>query len=178
MDTLYGKYIDWNGRLYSAPLVVESESSGIPTIYLIAPRPEQLAQLSMDMTDRLIKQYRETIELSPLKADPVVVPANSPLLCFEPFFSYIIHAPLPDTLEPVRFELEVETDGKTISLWSEEIPPFCSAHDAKWWKDRVVSLKAFAGREVRLTATAKHTSGPGHPNFLFGYKRIAILEKK
>jgi len=178
VETLYSKYIDWNGRLYSAPLVVESQAGDIPTIYLIAPRPEQLAQLSMDITDRLIKQYKETKELLPLTTDRVLVPADSPLLCFEPAVSYIIHAPLPDTLEPVRFEIEVEANGKTISVWTEEIPPFCNAHDAKWWKDRVVSLEDFAGREVKLTATAKHKSGPGHPNFLFGFNRISILEKK
>jgi len=85
---------------------------------------------------------------------------------------------LPDTLEPVHFEIEAETSGETMTIWTEEIPPFCSAHNAKWWKDRVVSLEDFAGREVKLNFVARHRSGPGHPNFLFGFKRISILEKK
>ncbi len=177
VQTLYNKYIDWNGRLYSAPLAVEFESSGIPTICLIAPRPEQLAQLNIDLTDRLLKGYEETAELTPPKSVSFTVPANDPLLRFEPTVSYVVHAPLPDTLAPVRFEIEVETSGKTVTIWNEEIPPFCCARDRKWWKDRVVSLKQFAGRKIRLNFTAKHVRGPGHPNFLFGYKRISVLQR-
>lgn len=86
-ETMYSKYINWNSLLYSAPLVVESKASDMPTICLIAPRPEQLAQLSMDMTNRFIKEYKETIELLPSRTDPFIVPVNSPLLCFEPVIS-------------------------------------------------------------------------------------------
>lgn len=178
VQTLYNEYIDWNGRLYSAPLLVEFESSDIPTICLIAPRPEQLAQLSIDLTNRHLKGYEEATKLTPPKSDSFIVPANDPLLRFEPTISYVVHAPLPGTLEPVRFDIEVETNGRTVSIWNEEIPPFCCARNRKWWKDRVVSLKQFAGREVRLNFTAKHIRGPGHPDFLFGFKRISILEKK
>lgn len=178
VETLYNKYIAWDGRLYSTPLAVETEASDIPAICLVAPRPEQLAQLNIDLTDKLTNRYKETIALTPSRTDSFVVPANNPLLRFDPTISYIIHAPLPGTLSLVHFEVEVESNGKTVSIWTAEIPPFCSAHDAKWWKDRVVSLNDFAGRQVNLNFKARHIDGPGHPNFLFGFKRISVLEKK
>jgi hypothetical protein len=193
-ETLYDRYIARGERLYSAPLVVSLPESKPPTYCLIAPRPEQLAKLSIELASRLLAGQRPHAEPDPkgtvskkltFKAK---IPAGRPVLRFQPVVGHRGHVALPGDLAMIRFQidarLDVEAAGRPTRLWREDVPPFCSPRwtgapgslpSTAWWRDRVVSLADLAGREVTFHLTAQHVDGRGHPQLTIGWQRVAVM---
>jgi hypothetical protein len=189
-EILYNRYIAWGDTLYSAPLVASLPKGKQPTFCLIAPRPEQLAKLSIDLAARLLADQRLHTEPQPRR--PVVknatfrtkVPVGRPVLRFRPVVGHRGHMALPGDLAMIRFQIDAETDGKRTCLWREDIPPFCSPNwtgalaslpSTAWWQDRAISLADLAGREVTFHLTAGHVDGRGHPQLTVGWQRVAVM---
>ncbi|HUT94077.1 MAG TPA: hypothetical protein VMY37_31735 [Thermoguttaceae bacterium] len=187
---LYNVYVAWDGKLYSAPLVAQLHAAGPPTYCLIAPRPEQLARLSIDLTARLLKGAKTLIE--PAAPEPVwqahsfelEVPPGRPALCFQPVVRQFGHVPLAGDLAMIRFQIEVEQSGKRRTIWAEEIPPFAapgrgpvptSFGGMQWWRDRVISIADLAGKRVRLHVSASPADGRPHPQLEIGYDRFSVV---
>jgi hypothetical protein len=182
-ETLYSRYIDWDGKLISAPLIAELESDGPPVFCLIAPRPEQLAQLSVDLVSAVLAESRETGAASP---DPqwescslaVTVPAGNAALRFRPLLRVGGAITGPGDLALVRYEIRAESNGKALLLWAEDIPPFYSrAGDGGWWKDRLISIADFAGQDVTLRFSARRVdSRQTQARAEGGFDRIAVVD--
>jgi hypothetical protein len=189
-ECLYNRYVAWDETLYSAPLVASLPEGKPTTFCLIAPRPEQLARLSIELAARLLAGQR--LHAEPEHKAPVVtratfranVPAGRPVLRFRPVVGHRGHMALPADLTMIRFQIDAEADGERTCLWREDIPPFCSPRwtgapgslpSTAWWQDRVVSLADLAGREVTFHLTAEHADGPGHPQLTIGWQRVAVM---
>ena len=191
-ETLYDRYVRWDGRLYSAPLCAAMPGDGPATFCLLGPRPEQLARLANDLTSELLKEQQATATPDPAGPGPqrtfsfeVDLPREQPLLRFLPVIRQHGHMPVPGDLEMVRFRIEIERGGKRSLLWQEDIPPFASPghgpdpdsfDGTQWWEDRVVSVADFAGDAVKLHFTADHIDGRGHPQVAIGFSRVAFFE--
>ena len=86
---------------------------------------------------------------------------------------------MPNDLDLVRYQIDVERDGERTLLWHEDIPPFCSnARGGRpWWQDRVISIADLAGHGVTFHFTAEHVDGRKHaPMALGGFDRVAVLD--
>ena len=187
---LYNVYVAWDDKLYSAPLVAQLDAAGPPTYCLIAPRPEQLARLSIDLTVRLLEGAKTLVE--PEVPEPVwqahsfelEVPPGRPALRFHPVVRQFGHVPLPGDLAMIRFQIEVEQAGKRRTIWAEEIPPFAapgrgpvptSFGGMQWWRDRVISIADLAGKRVQFHVSASPADGRRHPQLEIGYDRLAVV---
>jgi hypothetical protein len=183
-------YVAWQGKLYSAPLVAELDGAGPPTYCLIAPRPEQLARLSIDLTSRFLEGAKTLVE--PEAPEPVWrahsfeldVPHGRPALRFHPVVRQFGHVPLPGDLAMLRFQIEVEREGERSVIWAEAIPPFAApGHGSvptsfggmQWWRDRVISIADLAGKRVRFHLSASPTDGRQHPQLEVGYDRFSLV---
>ena len=187
---LYNVYVAWDDRLYSAPLVARLDGDGPPTYCLIAPRPEQLARLSIDLTARLLAGAKTLVE--PESPEPVWqehsfeldVPPGSPALRFNPVVRQFGHVALPGDLAMIRFQIEAEQSGERTVIWSEEIPPFAapgrgpvptSFGGMQWWRDRLISIADLASKRVQLHLSASPTDARRHPQLEIGYDRFAVV---
>ena len=153
-EVLYNRYVFWEDKLYSASLAAELPGPGPPTYCLVAPRPEQLARLSIDLTEALLEQA-ETLAKPPVPEHvwlahsfAVDVPSGKPMLRFEPVVRQFRHMVLPGDLEMVRFQIEAERDGERTVVWREEIRRFaavrgrtgpvpCRSGGMQWWREPV-----------------------------------------
>jgi len=167
-ETFYDRYIEWEGRLISAPLV-----AALPdfTICLIAPRPEQLARLGIRLAaDRLaaartVWTLEETKELRSKIEFDAAIPTGRPVLRFRPTNRRSPNVcPIPEDLDLIRYTI---TAGNR-TLWDEEVPPFLGQ---PWWDDRLISLAEFAGQTVRFNLTATGSS----PMYAVGFDHVAIV---
>ncbi|MHC4445004.1 MAG: alpha-amylase family protein [Planctomycetota bacterium] len=181
-QTLYNQYVEWDGELISAPLVAELTGSKIPTFCLIAPRPEQLARLAIDLVSQLSAGAKPIARYKPQKNQPrnqlsftVKVPAGKPVLSFHPILSGGGGLPIPANLEMIRFEIHAEKQGKKIPMWNEDIPPFCGP---QWWQDRLLSLANLAGQDLTLHLRAAHLDGQSHPQVTIGFKNVSVIDLK
>ncbi len=187
---LYNVYVAWEDKLYSAPLVAQLDEATPPTYCLIAPRPEQLARLSIDLTARFLDGTTALVE--PVAPKPVwqaysfelEVPEGRPVLRFNPVVRQFSHVALPGDLAMIRFQIEVEQEGKRRPIWSEDIPPFAapgrgpvpaSFGGMQWWRDRVISIADLAGKQVRFHVSAAPTDGRHHPKLEIGYDRLTVV---
>lgn len=192
-EVFYGRYVSWEGKLYSASLAAELPGPGPPTYCLIAPRPEQLARLSIDLTEALL-EGAETLAEPPLPEGAwsaysftVDVPPGKPMLRFEPVVRQFRHLALPGDLEMVRFQIHAEHDGERSLVWQEDIPPFAavgrgpvpsSFGGMQWWRDRVVSIADLAGKHVTFHFSAVPIDGRTHPQLEIGYAAVTIVGRK
>lgn len=180
-ETLYSRYVEWEGELLSAPVLAKLADGHLPSFCLAAPRPEQLARLAMDLTSMVLDGAEVRGEpaavkrVSPDIAFAATIPRERPTLRFRPVVQYHGHVPLPGDMQMVRFQVHAEQDGQRTPLWSEDLPPFCSAPGAQWWRDRAISIADFAGQSTRLRLTAAHVDGRGHERLTIGFDRVAVL---
>ena len=178
---LYNVLVAWQDKYYSAPLVARLDGAGPPTYCLVAPRPEQLASLSVDLTARLLDQTKTLVEIA--GPEPVwrthsfelEVPEGKPVLRFHPVVRQSGHVPLPGDLAMIRFRIEVEQADERRPIWAEEIPPFASLGGNGWWRDRVISIADLAGKRVRFDVFAGEADGREHPQLQIGYDRVALV---
>lgn len=189
-ETLYNRYVEWDDMLISAPLAASLPETQPRAFCLIAPRPEQLARLATNLTSALLEDAEPvaTAEIAePVDREvsfQVNVPAGRTALQFVPVVSQHGHVTVPGDLQVIRFQIEAECDGKRIVLWSQEVPPFCGPRrvgdkdlfaSTQWWRDRVVSVSDFAGKNVTFHLTAKHIDGRGHPQLTIGFSRVMLV---
>ena len=181
-ETLYNRYVAWDGLLISAPLAVEMVGEKRPTFCLIAPRPEQLARLDINLVSEVVQEAHDIGTNNP---DPmweeasitVTVPAGQSVLRFRPRMKMVGAITMPHDLDLVRYEIHAERDGKRTRLWREDIPPFSSlVGEAGWWGDRIVSVADLAGPEVTFHFTARHMDGrTEQPMGVGGLDHVAVL---
>jgi len=180
-ETLYNRYVEWDGRLISAPMVSELPGGKARTFCLVAPRPEQLARLAIDLVARITEG---SVEIAGSEASTgqgpereinfaVRVPPGRPVLRFKPVVRQRGHVPVPGDLEIIRFEIRTGDEQGRALLWREDIPPFCGP---QWWDDRVISLAEFAGRDITVHLSAAHVDGRSHPQVAIGYEGVSVLE--
>jgi hypothetical protein len=184
-ETLYERYIAWDGQLISAPVVLDLESRDVPTYALVAPRPEQLARLAINATSEILADAWVSNAPSP---KPVwedlsltsKVPAERSILRFRPLMKLQGALVMPNELSHVRYEIRASVDGADRLVWSEDIPPFeTRAGDGGWWQDRVISIADFAGRDVTFRFIARHVDGREQdPRAVGGFDRIAVMQLK
>lgn len=189
-ETMDSCYVAWNGKLVSAPLVASLDGKKPPAFCLVAPRPEQLARLSIGLTRAVLKGAGEASkpewsEKVTRQADfQASVPAGRPMLRFRPVVGHRGHVPLPGDLAMIRFRIDAETDGRHTRLWQEDIPPFCSPwrtgdpaflSTTAWWGERVISIADLAGQDVTFHFTAEHLDGRGHPQLTIGFHGVAVM---
>ncbi|GMU20906.1 MAG: hypothetical protein AMXMBFR13_10020 [Phycisphaerae bacterium] len=181
-ETLYNRYIEWDEKLVSGPLAIELPESKPPTFCLIAPRPEQLARLAINLSAALGKSGKIAgAEDADTRWTPhsvtAEVPSGRAVLRFRPLMRMTGATPMPNDLSRVRYEIAVERDGKREPIWQEEIAPFFShVGQAGWWEDRLVSIADLAGQTVSFHFTARHTDGRTEPPMAVGgFERIAVL---
>ena len=192
-QTLYNRYVEWSGTLVSAPLAAALPADGAPTFCLIAPRPEQLAQIPINLTSTVLSRAREATspetseQVSQALSFQADVPKGRPMLRLLPVVAQRGHVPVPGTLAMIRFCVEAETDKERTLVWQEDVPPFASPGrgpdpasfaGAPWWQDRVVSLADLAGRKVTFHLSARHVDGRGHPQLSIGFSRVAVCGPK
>jgi hypothetical protein len=181
-ETLYSRYLEWKGRLISAPLVTSLPGMPCPTFALWAPRPEQLSRLGMHLAKALVGGGYETwaAELAkdppPLIEFDATIPEDRPALRFRPALRRMFNScPIPETLDVIRLAITATTGEQTLRLWDEEFPPFIGP---AWWDERLISLADLAGQRVRIVLTAGHRDGRGSPMLAVGYDRAAVLTLK
>jgi hypothetical protein len=181
-ETLYNRYLDWEGKLISAPLAAQLPGAKPPTFCLIAPRPEQLARLAIELVPKVTAKATAagTDNPEPQWAShsmPVSVPAGQPILRFRPLMKLVGALVMPGDLDLVRYEIHAERNGQQTLLWREDIPPFCSFRESGgWWDDRVISIADLAGQEVTFHFTAAHVDGRKQgPMAQGGFDRIGLL---
>lgn len=179
-ETLYSRYLDWDGRLLSAPLAAPFGVSPCPTFALLAPRPEQLARLGICLTAGFIREGR-AVSVASTGKDPLarvefvaVIPEARPALRFRPALRRMFNScPVPEDLDLVRLLVRAHDGARTVELWEEEFPPFLGP---AWWDDRLISLGDLAGKSVRLILAAAHRDGRTTPMLAVGYDRAAVME--
>ncbi len=182
-ETLYNRYLEWDGRLISAPLAVEMSGEKRRTFCLIAPRPEQLARLAINLVSATLQEAHDTGTDYP---DPkwgghaitVAVQDGRQVLRFRPLMKGVENAVMPNDLDLVRYEIHVERDGERTLLWREDIPPFSAvAGDVRWWDDRIIPVADFAGRNVTFHFSAVPKDGRNEtPLAMGGFDHIALLQ--
>lgn len=181
--TLYSRFVRWDGLLISAPLVARVPGVARPTFVLIAPRPEQLARLAINLSTAISRGARvsDAVEGEPRWSEhsmTVAVPPGRAVLRFRPLMKLAGAVTMPGDLDLVHYEIQAEVDGTRTRLWQEDIPPFFSrTGDAGWWGDRIVSLAGLDGRKVTLRFSAAHKDGRDtEPCARGGYDHIALLQ--
>jgi len=181
-ETLYDRYLEWEDLLISAPLVAEMPGEKHPTFCLIAPRPEQLARLAINLVSETLQKAHDTITDHPAPkwnhhSITVAVPADQPVLRFRPLMKLAGAITMPNDLDLVRYEIRAERDGEQTLLWREDIPPFRTVGGpAGWWEDRIVSVADLAGQEVTFHFAAGHIDGrEKQPMALGGFDHMALL---
>ena len=181
-ETLYSHYLEWDGMLISAPLAVEIPGEKRPTFCLIAPRPEQLARLAINLVSEALQEAKPVGTDYPdpqwdARSIAGAVPANRPVLRFRPLMKTVGAITMPNDLDLVRYEIHLERDGERTLLWNEDIAPFCTvAGEAGWWGDRIISIADLAGQEATFHFTAGHRDGrEKKPMALGGFDHIALL---
>jgi hypothetical protein len=181
-ETLYNRYIEWDGQLISAPLAVELPGGKQPAFCLIAPRPEQLVRLAMNLASAAAQKARPAGSEHPDAQwdNPAVtasVPAGRPVLRFRPLMKLVGAFAMPNDLSLVRYEINAERDGKRTLVWREDIPPFCTFRgQGVWWGDRIVSVADLAGQNVTFHFTAAHVDGRNTgPMAQGGFDHVALL---
>jgi len=177
---LYNQYVQWDGQLFSAPLVAKLAGADRPTYCLIAPRPEQLAELAKDWASAFSKrkQVHRAGDRADVSSDltlSVTVPSSdSPTLSFKPIVKRKYRRPLPHDLDLIRFEVHAECNGKTQLLWSEDIPPFVISAEP-WWRDRFVPIREFAGKNVTFHLTSRLIDNRVETDLATGFAGVSIL---
>ena len=180
-EVLYSRFVEWDGSLVSAPLAAELPDAKPPTFCLIAPRPEQLARLAINLVSAVEENAKTLAEAKmpkhpkPALAFATDVPAGCTALRFRPVMRAGGHVPIPGDVAMLRYQIDVERGGKRKTLWSEHIPPFYTMGDRPWWKDRLVSVAGLAGEKVTFHLTVKAFRGEIHPRFTVGFDRVALL---
>jgi len=178
---LYNQYIQWDDKLISAPLVAKLSGSDRPTYCLIAPRPEQLAELAKELASgfssrRQVYWTREQVDVSSDLSFSVTVPSSGrPTLSFKPVIRRQYRRPLPSDLEMIRFEIHADHNGKRRLLWSQDIPPFVIAGEP-WWQDRFVPIKDLAGKKVTFHLTSRFIDNRTGVDLKFGFGEVSILK--
>jgi hypothetical protein len=154
-----------------------------PTFCLIAPRPEQLARLAIDLSAAVTRQAQDTgADYPDAKwgdhSIDATVPAGRAVLRFRPLLKTVGGTTMPNDLDFVRYEIHAERDGTRTLLWREDIPPFVSlVGPAGWWGDRVVSVADLAGSKVTLHFAARHKDGrTKEPMAVGGFDHVAVLD--
>lgn len=179
-QVLYNQYIQWGDELISAPLVAKLPGS-TSTYCLIAPRPEQLAELAKELASqfaagRQVYKAKEQRGVSPELAFSVKVPSSDkPTLSFKPVIKRKYRRPLPSDLEMIRFEIHAEHNGRRSLSWSQDIPPFVSGAEP-WWRDRFVPVQDLAGKDVTFHLTSKFTDNRTGVDLEFGFSDVSILK--
>ena len=174
-ETLWSRYVALQGKLFSAPLVARLGD----TILFVAPRPEQLARLAINLAGRCQDERRMSLDVGPEQPScdlrvETEIPTGRPVLRFRPATEVIpCDRSLPPDMAPLRFEVRVEGPRSDDLLWREDVPPFIGP---PWWGDRVISLARLAGRTVRLRFTARPSAGKMNPILMAGFDRIAVLD--
>jgi len=130
-EALYSRYIHWGGQLISGPLMAELEGDGPRTFCLIAPRPEQLARLAINLVSTVVADTRETAAGSADAAMDscslaVSASAGQTMLRFQPLMRIVGAITGPGDLSLVRYEIRAEKDGEEKLLWRRGYPPFYS----------------------------------------------------
>lgn len=178
---LYNQYIQWGDQLISAPLVAKLSGGGPPMYCLIAPRPEQLAELAKELASafssrRQVHWARQQADVSSDLSFSVAVPSSGgPALSFNPVIRPLHRKPLPSNLELIRFELHAEHNGESELLWSEDLPPFVSGGEP-WWRDRLVPLADLAGKDVTFHLTSRFLDNRTGVDLQFGFGEVLILK--
>ncbi len=185
-EVLYNRYVAWDRQYISAPVTLAMGRGDRPVYGLVAPRPEQLARLAIDLTAAILKDARALAPEAPEAPGAVWedssltvrVPAERGVLRFRPLMKLQGALVMPNDLSLVRYEIRAAADGAERLIWSEEIPPFATrAGDGGWWQDRVVSLSDLADREVTFQLSAKHVDGRDHdPRAVGGFDRVAVMQ--
>ncbi len=178
---LYNQYIQWAEELISAPLVAKLGGGETPTYCLIAPRPEQLAELAKDMASKFVRRRQADRKkdqpgaASDVTFSVTVPSCGKPTLSFKPVIKRKYRRPLPGDLKMIRFEVHAEYNGGKRLLWSREIPPFVSSAEP-WWRERFVPIPDLAGEEVTFHLTSKFTDNRTGVDMTFGFSDVAILK--
>jgi len=182
-ETLYNRYLYWDGKLISAPLAAQLPGAKPPTFCLVAPRPEQLARLAINLVPKVTAKATAVGTDDPKPqwmshSMTVSVPAGQPILRFRPLMKLVGAIVMPGDLDLVRYEIHAERNSRrTILLWREDVPPFCSFRDrGGWWDDRIISVADLAGQEVTFHFTAAHVDGRQQGSMAQGgFDHIALL---
>jgi len=182
-ETLYERYLLWDQTLLCAPLAAELPGITPNTFCLIAPRPEQLARLSINLSAALAEKAQ------PMDLDrpgarwndhsiTATVPARQAVLRFRPLMRTVGAITMPGDLDFVRYEIHAQRDGKQTLLWREDIPPFFSRNgNTGWWGDRLISVADLAGQNVTFHFSAAHKDGRrNEPMAQGGFDHVALLQ--
>lgn len=185
-ETLYNRYLDWDGELISGPLLAKLDSS-VPTFCLIAPRSDQLTRLSIDLMHR-IGDDAERIEVIELPAEyrpdrtvQCQIPYGKVALKFKPAIESALwmpagrlnrHTPIPGDLGMVHFEIEVESEGRRQVLWAEDVPPF---YGPPWWDYRILPVEDLAGTKLTFHFKSRHVNGVSDHRIRLGFKEISLV---
>jgi len=179
---LYNQYVRWDNNLISAPLVAELSGADIPTYCLIAPRPEQLAELAKELASSFSSRQqrywaKQQNDISPELFFSVTVPSSGkPVLSFEPVIGWQ-GKPLSADLELIRFEVYASHDGKRELLWSEDVPPFLRWGEP-WWRGRFVPLADLAGKNVTFHLKSGFVDKRLGVKMTVGFRRVSVLGKE
>ena len=186
-QTLYNRYVEWRGTLYSAPVALEMQTgdNGCPTYALIAPRPEHLARLAINLARALLgaargkQEVADHQEIATSFSFRTTLPEGAPALCFRPLVQETFgqkmthHYYLPEDMQLVRFTLRAETGSEERLVWQQDVAPF---YGPQWWQERIVSVADLAGKDVIFRFSAAHVEGKGHALFTFGFDGLSIVE--
>lgn len=179
---LYNQYIEWDGRLYSAPLAARLSERRTPTFCLIAPRPEQLEQLSHFLVSDVLsgasrvtrssrKQAAGSVEFSAEIPD-----SNRAALYFQSVVHRIFRQPLPSDLDFIRFEVRAEAEGRRQLIWTRNVPPFIKREGGpELPEDHVISVADLAGKRVNFSLTADFVDGRKGVRMNIGFRDMGVL---
>ena len=151
-ERLYSRYIEWDGQLLSAPVAVRLPDSEHPAFCFLAPRPEQLARLAVNLVSAITARAQiDAIPEAPQRPSTEVtftvnVPPGNTALRFRPIMRTDGRLPIPGDVDRYRYRVEVENDGRREVIWHEDIPPFHALGNRTWWDDRLVSTADLGGR--------------------------------
>ncbi len=181
VETLYNRFLTIDGRLFSAPAVFTLKNTDTPTYCLVAPRPEQLARLAINLTSEVLgsptlEDESAKPQWSEATLKTTIPDSTTATLRFRPLMHLRGAFVMPNDLSRVRYEITAIAEGGEKRLWKEEIPPFATrAGPGGWWKDRAISVADFAGKEVTIKFNAGHVDGRTEdPQALGGFDRIAV----
>ena len=165
----------------SGPLAARLPDAKPDTFCLIAPRPEQLARLAIDLVDAVTPGAGVHAAADvPKRPQPTLafatdVPAGPTALRFRPVLRAGGNVPIPGNVAMLHYQIEAERGGERTVLWSEDIPPFYTMGDRPWWRDRVIATADLAGESVVFRLTVTSADGTIHPRFCVGFERVALL---
>ena len=179
----YSRYLAWGDRLISAPLVAKWDSAtSVPTYCLIAPRPEQLARLAVNLAAVVVgeTEWQDAGKVDDRFSEQTVVlqvPAKHPVLRFRPLQRQVGALTAPSHLSHVIYEVYAEADGQRTLIWREDVPPLVTLTGASaWWQDRVVAIPELAGQSVEFQFTAAHleSGDVAGPHTKGGFDRVGV----